>query len=135
MIKRRLIDTNLIVRFLVQDHEAHARKAQKLFEACDRGEISLVILPIVLAETVFVLESFYQLPRTKISEVLSRFITSPGIILVEETIYQAALKVYAHQKLHFVDCVLAAHASDMKIAIASFDLGLKKMQDVTVDLD
>ena len=53
MTKRRLIDTNLIVRHLVQDHEKQARIAGKLFEACDRGEIILVILPAVLAECVF----------------------------------------------------------------------------------
>jgi predicted nucleic acid-binding protein len=56
--KRRLVDTNLIVRYLVQDHERHAKAARKLFEACDRGEVVMVVLPAVLAECVFVLESF-----------------------------------------------------------------------------
>ena len=46
--KRRLVDTNLIVRYLVQDHEKHAKAAGKLFEACDRGDIEIVLLPAVL---------------------------------------------------------------------------------------
>jgi predicted nucleic acid-binding protein len=50
---RRLIDTNLIVRYLVQDHEKHARIAGRLFDACDRGELTIVVLPEVLAECVF----------------------------------------------------------------------------------
>jgi predicted nucleic acid-binding protein len=69
--KRRLIDTNLIVRYLVQDHEKHARAAEKLFDACDRGELILVILPAVLAECVFVLDSFYGRPRADISSALA----------------------------------------------------------------
>jgi predicted nucleic acid-binding protein len=38
-------DSDLIVRYLVQDHERHAKTAGKLFEACDRGEVVIVVLP------------------------------------------------------------------------------------------
>ena len=77
--KRKLVDTNLIVRYLVQDHEKHAKAAGKLFEACDRGEIEIVILSAVLAECVFVLESFYQHPRANIAPVLNTLLSSPGM--------------------------------------------------------
>ena len=53
-MKRRLVDTNLIVRYLVQDHEKHVKAAGRLFDACDRGEVLIVVLPAVLAECVFV---------------------------------------------------------------------------------
>ncbi len=45
MSKRRLVDTNLIVRYLVQDHEKHAKAAERLFDACDRGDLVIVVLP------------------------------------------------------------------------------------------
>ncbi len=76
---RKLIDTNLIVRYLVQDHEKHAKAAGKLFDACDRGEVVIVVLPTVLAECVFVLESFYEHPRGRIVAALGRLIASPGV--------------------------------------------------------
>ena len=44
MSKRRLVDTNLIVRYLVQDHEKHAKAAGRLFDACDRGDVVIVVL-------------------------------------------------------------------------------------------
>ena len=77
--KRKLVDTNLIVRYLVQDHEKHAKAAGKLFDACDRGEVVIVMLPTVLAECVFVLESFYEHPRVHIVAALGRLIASPGV--------------------------------------------------------
>ena len=43
MSKRRLVGTNLIVRYLVQDHEKHAKAAGKLFDACDRGDVATLI--------------------------------------------------------------------------------------------
>ncbi len=77
MKKRRLVDTNLIVRYLVQDHERHAKAAGKLFDACDRNDVVIVVLPAVLAECVFVLESFYEHPRADIAAALSTLISSP----------------------------------------------------------
>ena len=78
MSKQRLIDTNLIVRYLVQDHDKHARAAGRLFDACDRGDVVIVVLSVVLAECVFVLESFYRHPRTDIASALGRLISIPA---------------------------------------------------------
>ena len=58
MTKRRLVDSNLIVCYLVQDHEKQAKAAGKLLDACDRGDVVIAALPAVLAECVFALESF-----------------------------------------------------------------------------
>jgi predicted nucleic acid-binding protein len=83
--KRRLVDTNLIVRYLVQDHEKHAKAAGKLFDACDRGDVVIVVLPAVLAECVFVLESFYEHPRGDIASALGRLISSPVLKLMRRS--------------------------------------------------
>src|SRR4051812_16991281 len=103
MSKRRLIDTNLIVRHLVQDHESHAKTAAMLFEACDRGELELIILPAVLAECVFVLESFYKHGRSAIASVLSQLLNSPGVVIDNAAVHLDALSRYASRRIHFVD--------------------------------
>lgn len=135
MNKRRLVDTNLIIRYLVQDHEKHARAAEKLFEACDRGELVLVILPAVLAECVFVLESFYQSARGGIASALSSLISSPGVEIHDAAIHLDALDRYGGSKLHFVDCLIAAAASAAKVPVATFDHGFRKFPDVRVEID
>ena len=94
MSKPRLVDTNLIVRYLVQDHDKHARAAGKLFDACDRGDLVIVVLPAVLAECVFVLESFYGHPRAEIASALGRLISSPGVEISEVTVHLDALNRY-----------------------------------------
>jgi len=108
--KQRLVDTNLIVRYLVQDHDKHARAAGKLFDACDRGDVGIVVLPVVLAECVFVLESFYRHPRTDIASALGRLISSLGVEISEVTVHLDALNRYKRTKAHFVDCLIAAIA-------------------------
>jgi predicted nucleic acid-binding protein len=135
MSQRRLVDTNLIVRHLVQDHERHSKVASKLFEACDRGDVTLIILPAVLAECVFVLESFYEHPREKIAHVLSDLVSSPGVELDGLAVHLDALHRYRESKLHFVDCAIAAHAAAGKIPVATFDSDFKKFPDVRVEND
>ena len=131
----RLVDTNVIIRYLVQDHEKHSRTATKLIEACDRGEVTLILLPVVVAECVFVLESFYGRPRTEIAGILSRLIASPGVELTDLDVHLDALSRYVGSKLHFVDCVIAADAAARGIPVAAFDGDFRKFSDLKVELD
>ena len=135
MSNRRLVDTNLIVRYLVQDHEKHARGATKLFESCDRGEVSIVVLPEVLAECVFVLESFYRHRRADIASALSALISSPGIEIEQEPIHLDALERYRRTKFHFVDCVIAAFAAAQDVPVATFDQDFRRFSDVRIESD
>jgi predicted nucleic-acid-binding protein len=131
--KRRLVDTNLIVRYLVQDHEKHAKAAGKLFDACDRGDVVIVMLPAVLAECVFVLESFYGHPREDVTSALGRLISSPGVEIDVAAIHLDALDRYRKTKVHFVDCLIAATAATENKPVASFDQDFRKFTDVRVE--
>ena len=134
MSKRRLVDTNLIVRYLVQDHEKHAKAAGKLFDACDRGDVVIVVLPAVLAECVFVLESFYEHPRGDIASALGRLISSPGVE-IDAAINLDALDRYRKTKVHFVDCLIAATAATENMPVASFDKDFRRFTDVRVETE
>lgn len=131
--KRRLVDTNLIVRYLVQDHEKHAKAAGKLFEACDRGDVEVVVLPAVLAECVFVLESFYEHARADIAAALGALISSPGVQISEAAMHLDALERYRRTKVHFVDCVIAATARAEDSPVATFDEDFRKFGDVRIE--
>lgn len=130
---RRLVDTNLVVRYLVQDHEKHAKAAGRLFEACDRAELRIVMLPAVLAECVFVLESFYERPRGEIASALGTLISSPGVEIHEMPVHLDALDRYGKTKVHFVDCLIASAASAQNIPVATFDRDFRKFADIRVE--
>jgi predicted nucleic acid-binding protein len=131
--KRRLVDTNLIVRYLVQDHDKHARLAGKLFDACDRADAVIVVLPVVLAECIFVLDSFYGHSRADIASALERLISSPGVEIPEVTVHLDALRRYKTTSVHFVDCVIAATAAAENTPVATFDRDFRKFGDVRVE--
>ena len=133
MSERRFVDTNLIVRYLVQDHEKHANAAGRLFDACDRGDLVIVVLPVVLVECVFLLDSFYGHARGDIASALSRLISSPGVEISGAAIHLDALDRYQKTKVHFVDCLIAATATTEDVAVATFDQDFRKFNDVRVE--
>jgi predicted nucleic acid-binding protein len=132
---RRLVDTNLIIRHLVQDNEKQASVAGRLFDACDRGQVVIVVLPSVLAECVFVLESFYEHPRKDIASALSRLISSPGVEITDSAVHLDAFNRFARTKVHFVDCLIAATAASENIPVASFDQDFRKFSDIRVEIE
>jgi len=135
MTRVRLVDTNLIVRHLTQDHPEHSRAADALFRACDDGVLKLIILPVVLAECVFVLESFYKHSRERISAALRVLISSGGIELANTSVYRNALNRYGTSNAHFIDCVIASFAVMHKLTVTTFDEGFKHFGDIRIEND
>jgi hypothetical protein len=86
----------------VQDHEKHAKAAGKLFDACDRGDVVIVVLPAFLAECVFVLESFYEHPRGDIASALGRLISSPGVEMVRRLTWTPWIAIEKQKSISWI---------------------------------
>ena len=70
LMARLLLDTNIIIRFLTGDHPTHSPRSRNLFVGAAKGDVTLVLTDLALAETAWVLESFYSLDRAKIAAAL-----------------------------------------------------------------
>ena len=73
---RLLLDTNVIIRFLTGDHPAHSPRSRSLFTRAAAGDVTLLVTDLALAETVWVLQSFYKLDRGAIAAAESIAIAS-----------------------------------------------------------
>lgn len=129
MIRCRL-DTNVLIRFLTHDAPKQSKKADALFRQAAEGKCLLILDKIVLVETVWVLETIYDHPRDKIAESLAKLITKPGIRCEEAQTMIDSLYRYKQTKLDIVDCFLAAQAAAEGDAVATFDKGFGKFDDV-----
>jgi predicted nucleic-acid-binding protein len=94
-----------------------------------------VVLPAVLAECVFVLESFYGHARADIASALDRFISSPGVEMSQAPVHLDALNRYGRTRVHFVDCLIAATAAVEDTPMATFDQDFRKFSDVRVETE
>lgn len=130
MSPKSLVDTNVLVRFFTGEPPEMANKARKLIARADAGEVTLVILPLVLAEVYFTLESFYEMERKAVAEKLAAFLQCRGIQAVERERMLDVLARCRDRGAHFVDASLASVAAAEKQPIASFDHDFDKFKDV-----
>ncbi len=130
MSKPCLVDTNVLVRFFTGEPAALAERARALVAQADAGKIALEVLPIVVAETVYTLESFYEMPKEAVCEKLLLFLRSRGITAREPAIVADALERYRSLPVHFADAYLAASAADAGLPVYSFDRDFARFKDV-----
>ena len=128
--QRQLVDTNVLVRFFTGQPHAMAVKARRLVERADSGEIILVVLPVIVAELFYTLESFYGMERKEVAAKILSFLQSRGIETGELAHIANALKRCRDCNAHFADAYLAACALASENPIASFDRDFDKFKDV-----
>jgi len=118
-----LLDTNVILRHLLQDIPAQGEAATRLFATAER----LVLLDVVAAEAVYVLASFYRTPRTYIHQTLRALVEMPNVVSPGKPQLLRALDLYERERMDFADAYLLASAEARGEAlVASFDKGLGK---------
>ncbi len=116
------IDTNLLIRYFVKDDTTHARAAHRLLEQAARGEVSLVVAPIVFAEITWVLESHFSLSLDTIADYLEAILQTPGLTVLEAEVLSDAVGIYRRTRIDFVDAWIASLAKSHEISrVYTFD--------------
>ena len=120
-----LIDTNIIIRFLVGDHEEYLLIATKIFQKIENGEIEVEILECVIMEALFVLIKFYKLPKAEVVEDLKRLIALRGVV-GEKILLIETLNIFEEKNVDFVDALICAKSSLQSYGKLSFDKDVNK---------
>ena len=101
------LDTNVLIRYLTQDDEEQAAKANKLID----NKLSLnkpgFITLISLVEIIWVLESCYGQTKDEIIGVLHSLLTTKQLLVESADTAYLAVKRYAAGKADFSDALIA----------------------------
>ena len=125
-----LIDTNVVLRYLLGDHPEFCSKAEAFMLDVSNGIKKAEILDVVIVECIYVMEKYYGIPRNEIVEKLSGILSFSGIVNPDRSEILEALLKYENSNNDIVDCILAARSSPEKIII-SFDKDMKKLKAVS----
>lgn len=116
-----IVDANIILRYLLDDHEELSPKAAEILEQ------ETPILPMEVAcEVVYVLQKVYSVDRKEIQENLCGLLDIPLISLDKPAVLRQALEYYSRTKLDFVDTLLWAYHAVENQTVFTFDEKLKK---------
>lgn len=120
-----ILDTNVLLRFLVGDNKKQQQQAEQWFNQGQEGKRKIVVKPLVIAEACFILESFYRQKREKIADVFEVFLSQRWLKVDEREALLNLWPLY-RQNLHFVDSFLVAWASVNKGSVLTFDQKILK---------
>ena len=121
------VDTNIFVRHLTGDPPAMAERATRYLTAASE----LLLTDLVVAETVYVLESFYEAPRDQVAGAIRSLIAFEAVVCVDPALLLRAVEVYELDRLDFAEAYLVACAESTDVGrVASFDQALDRVDTV-----
>ncbi len=104
------LDTNVLVRYLVQDDEPQLVAAKKLVRAALRAGETLYVPITVLLELEWVLRSTFAFSKAQIASTLSNLMATVELSFESEAAAEVALALYNMHAADFADCVHVALA-------------------------
>ena len=105
-----------------------AARAKVALAAADE----LLLADLVVAECVYVLESFYELEREQVAELMRAAIALPSIKTVDRASLRRALEVYEVERLDFAEAYLVAQAEATGAgSVLSFDRSIDRVRTIT----
>jgi predicted nucleic acid-binding protein len=121
------VDTNVLICHLTGDPPEMAIRATAFLGS----ETDLLLADLVVAETVYVLESFYEAPRPQISRSVRSLLALESVVCVDAPLLRRAVEIYETDRLDFAEAYLVASAESTGInRIVSFDRSIDRVRTV-----
>ncbi len=121
-----LLDTNVIIRFLIGDDEKFLKKSTEYFKNIEISKIEVEILEGVLMEAFFVLTKFYKLPKKDVIIDLKIILALNGVVNNNKAILYEALSIMENKNIDFVVALICAKSKLQGYGKLSFDSDVEK---------
>jgi predicted nucleic acid-binding protein len=121
------VDTNVLIRHLTGDPPAMAARATAYLES----ETDLLLTDLIVAETVYVLESVYDVRRAQVAEAMRSLVALYSVITVDPPLLLRILEIYETDGIDFAEAYLVACAETTGVnRVASFDRSIDRVGTV-----
>ena len=122
------LDTNVLVRYLVQDDASQLAAAKRLISRCVDEGLGLFVPVTVVLELEWVLRSNFEFRKDDVLRTLSRLFSAAELSVESERALEVALQLFREGSADFADCVhiaLATQAGEQPLW--TFDKGAAKV--------
>ena len=103
-----LLDTNVIVRFLTGNTDEKFKGVYDFFQDIEQGKISVELKLIVLFQTIFILKSYYKVPKGKIVKAMKGLLKLKGLKIIEKKTVVSMMDIWDSNNIEIVDAYLIA---------------------------
>jgi len=122
-----VVDANVILRYLIADHDEHFVRAKELMDQVREGDAHAFIGEGVLVECVFVMLKVYGVPRAEVANKLLGILAYRGIVATDRQVLIDALRLFQAHNVDIVDALVVATAQRQGWQPFSFDDDIRKL--------
>lgn len=124
-MQQYLIDTNWILRYLLNDIPVQAQIVEDYFQKAKLGEITITVPMLVFVELDYALSKLYKFRKTNIIEKIGYILEQTYLEIENKLLIQEALKLYSRKNISFVDAIFCSQARLEGKKLLTFDKRLK----------
>lgn len=99
----RFVDTNILLRYLLDDIPEQADAAEAIIKEAAAGKLTLQTNVMVIAELVWTCESYYSLPKEEIRDKVLMILNTPGLEVEDKDFIAEAILLYVDRNVDFID--------------------------------
>lgn len=124
----RYIDTNVIIRYLVEKKGKQPKRLKGFFIKLESGELKVECLEIVFFQVIFVLKSFYKVDKKEIIESIKRIFSLTGLYMKNKRIMERTLDIWKSHTGDIVDCYIVANMEYLgERELFTYDKGIERL--------
>ncbi|MFC1852689.1 PIN domain-containing protein [candidate division CSSED10-310 bacterium] len=118
----KALNTNILIRFLVKDDEQQAQVVYNTFKEAEKSKDVYFIPAVVLLETIWVLESVYNVARKEILDAIENLLLLPILSVDGQPAVRAFITSARKNRIDITDVLIAcfAHYSGCE-SVLTFD--------------
>jgi predicted nucleic-acid-binding protein len=105
------LDTNVLVRYVVEDDAAQLAAAKRLISRCVGEGLALFVPVTVVLELEWVLRSNFDFPKDDVLLTLSSLFSAAELSFESERALEVALQLFRKGSADFADCLHVALAT------------------------
>lgn len=126
-MKEIIVDTNVLLRFLIKDTSSLGVKAEKFFEKAHRGNYVIKLNELIIAESLWVLISHYKYSKANAVNALRSLILHEEFKIRDKILISESLNFFLENNISFVDSYLYCQSQNTGLDLITFDEKLARL--------
>lgn len=128
MTKPRVVDANVVLRYLLEDHPDLSPRAAEFLGQVRVGKAKTLIPEGVIVECVHVLMKVYGVPQSEVAAKLFGLMRYRGVVNTNREVLLQALSLFERHRVDIVDAIVFATARHHDWPTCSFDKDMRKLE-------
>jgi predicted nucleic-acid-binding protein len=125
------LDTNVLVRWLIEDDPKQVDRVRELFESTRADELTLFVPSTVTLELEWVLRSHYKFDKATVMTTFNALLETQEIEFQDEAALEHSLYLYRLGAAEFADCLHAGLSRAANRApLLTFDAKAARLENV-----